>query len=105
MLKQFYQNRKIGNISIPDQSKALHSSSNPIMNNQKKLPRTITKGELRNLFGITSWYKWRKKYFTDEVIFELGFRTYAQFKNAREFTPGQTAKIFEYFNVYPEELN
>lgn len=61
------------------------------------IPNTVTKAELKRLLNCTS-RSYRAKFFTDEVIQELGM-TVEQFNRLRLFDVTMTRKIFQYFNI------
>jgi hypothetical protein len=71
------------------------------------IPRTISKKELRYLLSRTekplTYFSFRTKYFTDDVIAELGF-SIEQFNDTRLFDVEQTRRIINLFQIEAYEF-
>jgi hypothetical protein len=64
-----------------------------------KLGLTITKAELKDILGCTSWKRFYRVFLTDAVITNVLGLSKAQYKQIREFDVEQSSKLYEYFHL------
>lgn len=60
---------------------------------------TITKSELREQLGCTTWKRFYQKFMTPEVITAKLGMTIEDYKRTREFNVEQSRRIYEYFQL------
>jgi hypothetical protein len=64
-----------------------------------ELKITVTKSELKDLLGCTTWKRFYAKFMTDHVQRNILNLTKEEYKAIREFDVEQTRLIYQYFEL------